>query len=316
MIAKFASKIGRITAAVGMPNVAKVEKEEKEKGAKESTEEIEIATAIKAITIDEAKDFKKLTPHFTRKHLAFKEIKHGSVTLYQETYQIQVFKDGKFDKVGKVDVGDNFYLAEDKYIVSSRNVAALKKIIDRNKPAALSKVMQAGLKDAGSGNIVSVVVDLKNIPADEKAGAFRTFGGFPNSADIKANADKVQVLTLKMNEPEGKFKLVATLICSDKSSAAAVKTVVGETLAFMKTKANEEPKEKLPAEFDKYITGARTALKAIQLTSAGDKVTASLEVDPETAMHAFTGVFLVVGLSGAKEDPPKKSKAPEKSPNK
>ncbi|MBI3823103.1 MAG: hypothetical protein HY289_10550 [Planctomycetes bacterium] len=299
----FASKIGRITIGVGMPVGAKPDK-----GM--VVEEVEIATAIKTITVDEVKALKK--PHFYKKNRAFKEIKHGSVTIYQETYEATVF--GKEGEPNKLIEGEAFYLAEGKYIVSSRQVPALKKIIDRNKPATLSAAMQAGLKDAGFSYMANVVVDVQNMPEDQKAGLEFMFGKFPTVADIKANLDKVQALTIKINEPEGKFKLTATLICKDKAGAAVVKTISEKTLAYVKTKANEDPKTPLPAELQKYVTSTRTALKAIQWSSNGAKVTASLEIGPEDAVNTMTGWFVVVGMGGAKEAPPEKTK--EKSPGK
>ena len=299
----FASKISRITLGVGMPDGAKGEKAT-------ATEAIDIATAIKTITIDDAKALK--TPsamNFNfRKNYAFKEIKHGAVTIYQETYQTQFGKDAKLSDVIE---GEAFYLAEGKYIVSSRKVPVLTKIIDRNKPATLSALMKAGLKDAGANNIVSLVVDIQNMPAEEKASIHKAFASFPGHADIKANIDKSQSLTVKINEPKGKFELSATLTCSDKASAAAVKTAADQALAFLKTKANEDPKVPLPAEFQKYITSARTTLKAIQLSSAGAKVTASLELEPEVTVQAMSGWFFIVPMGGESR-PSEKAKVPEK----
>ena len=182
----------------------------------------------------------------------------------------------------------------------------------------LSAAMKAGLKDAGFNNTACVVIDLQNMPAEQKAGLHFMFGTFPTYADIKGNLDKVQSLTVKVNEPKGKFNVFATLTCSDKASAAVVKTIGDASLAYMNTKANEEVKIKLPDGFDKYVTGARTALKAIKVSSAGAKVTASVEVEPEVAVYAMTGWVFVVGVGGVKEVP-KESKAkdvPNQNPNK
>ena len=106
---RFVSKIARVTIGVGMPNAAKGER---------ATEEIEIATAIKNLTGDEAKALK--TPPAIqnyKKNVAFKEIKHGSVTIYQETYQTTI-KSPKEEKLSEVRIGDSFYVAEGKYLVS------------------------------------------------------------------------------------------------------------------------------------------------------------------------------------------------------
>ena len=130
------------------------------------------------------------------------------------------------ERLGKVIEGDAFYVAEGKYIVSSSQLPALKKIIDRNKAAVLSKAMQAGLKETGSTNIVTVFVDLKDMPVQEKLARFAIFLGiFLSESQIK-DFDKVQSLSVKINEPDGKYKLSAELSCGDKANAAAVKAFV------------------------------------------------------------------------------------------
>ena len=76
---KYVSMIARATIGMGMPAVAK--------GEEATTEQIKIETAIKAITIDEIKTLKTLYLSYQRsaKNVAFKEIKYGAVTIYQET---------------------------------------------------------------------------------------------------------------------------------------------------------------------------------------------------------------------------------------
>jgi hypothetical protein len=298
MVSKFLGKIARVTSSVGMP----------ENGP--GSEEVQILTAIKPIT---AAEYQAL---FYKKSQTFKEIKHGAYTIY--SYQTQTSSAGKDSEAQ----GDAFYVADDKYVVTSRQLPVLKKIIDRNKPATLSPAMQAGLKDAGFGNAVNVVVDIQNKTAKQKEDIQRMFMELAAQADFKANIDKVQSLTIKLNEGRGKFKLSATLTCNDAASAAAVKGVGERTLADVKTKAKEEPKEPLSAELQKILTSARTALNAIQMSGAGAKVTADLEVEPEIAVNAAAG-FLTVFFTrpvGANRPPiienTEKAKGPEKAPNK
>ena len=231
-LANFVSKIGRMTMGVGM-----MDKE---------TFGIEVATAVKSISADEYKALKKPAPY--QMNHVWKEIKHGAVTIYQPTWQFKLNPPLKDEpKVEpKVIEGEAFYLAGDgKYVVSSRNVALLKKIIDRKEQTAPSPAMFAGLKDAGFNNTVAVVIDLQGMPASQKETVTRMFEGFPTFADIKANVNKVQSLTIKVNEP-GKLKVSATLTCIDTASAAIVKMVGEKTLAEMKKRASAEPKEKLP----------------------------------------------------------------------
>ena len=120
-----------------------------------------VTTGFRRLDIDDVKALKK--PPTYKKYQTFKEIKHGSVTIYQETYQLQFRPE---DKPGNVVEGEAFYLAEGKYLVGSSKVEALKKVIDRNKAPKLSQAMQAGLKDASFSNTVLVVVDLENMPAE------------------------------------------------------------------------------------------------------------------------------------------------------
>ena len=179
------SKIARFTVGIN----------ETEKNPEEG---IVVATTIKPMTIDEVKAMKK--PQKYQKNFAFKEIKHGSVTIYQETYQFQFRKE---DKLGPVNEGEAFFLAEGTYIVSTRNIPLLKKIIDRAKAPMLTAAMSAGLKQADLSNTACMVVDLQGLTPKAKESLLRTFKGLSTDADIKANFGKTISVVLKANEVQG-----------------------------------------------------------------------------------------------------------------
>jgi hypothetical protein len=67
----------------------------------------------------------------------------------------------------------------------------------------------------------------------------------------------------------------------------------------------------------KYVTAARTTINAIEVTSAGTKVTASAEVDSETAVNAVMGFLVVFSRSDAPRPPEvKDNDLPKKAPGK
>ena len=303
VINNFVSKIARVTVGVVM--------------AEDVPEFQSVMTAVKPITAAEVKAMNK--PLASLKNFAYKEIKHGPATIYLETYQKDI---GKGELSDVLD-GEAFYVADGKYIVlckplftnvtharapkaadgkygaNSRQVAALKKIIDRNKAATLSPIMQAGLKDAGFNNMANVVVDLQNMPAKNKEFISKEL---INQADIKAIIDKVQSLTIKMNEP-GKFKMSATLACSDTATPARQdrrRTHAGRNQGQGDECGHQEGTRDV-SEINYRRPHRRQGHSVVH---GRHKVTVVMEVEPEIAVLGITG-FGITTSQGAPGEVPK-----------
>jgi C4-type Zn-finger protein len=248
-------------------------------------DEFKLITTVKPITAAEVKAAHKPGPN--QKNFAYKEIKHGPFTIYQETFQTQL----PDKKPGPVVEGRAFFIAEAKYVVRTRNAEMLKKIIDRDKAAALSPVMQAGLKEAGLNNAVSAVVDIPGLPAFDRDILFSDFVRQVTDADLKANA-RVQTLVLKVSE-SGKAKLSVTLICKDAAGAGAVKSVVERTMKKTKEELKELKEDpKIPADVMKLLTSVRATWNAIELSTSGNRVLVSVETQPAVLADVFHWYFL------------------------
>jgi hypothetical protein len=154
------------------------------------------------------------------------------------------------------------------------------------------------------------------MPAQQKEVISKGLVSFKD-VDVKAIIGTVQSLTVKVNEP-GKFKMSATLTCSDGKSAKACSAALVKALAEIKTKVNEEPKQPFPEMVQKYVAGVRTAVNAIQLSTAGAKTTAAMEVEPEIAVAAIAGwgVATVVNSAPAPKVEDSKTDPVKKAPNK
>jgi len=292
-------------------------------------EEIVVLTAAKTITANDVKEWGAGPKPSSRKNHTYKEIKHGPVTIYQERYQFEFDIGGK-KELSAVMTGQTFFI-DGKYVVTGHafnhndmakkvdeknagkdddigqdTIDMLKKIIDRKKTPKLSPAMSAGLMEASFANTVCLVVDFQKLPAkgkEELVGAFKLFG---TGNDIKDNVGNVQALAVKLNEM-GKVRMSATLVCKDAKAAGVIKGIGERTLSEFKVKLKEAPKIDIP-DFQKSISAFNTVVNSIQVTSIGNRVTASAEADPAITIEAMTGA--VFGLGQVFTPPP----APKKEP--
>ena len=274
------AKIARLTGAWNMP---------KEAG---QVEAVTVYTTIKPISAAEVKALTKKS----LKKFGYREIKVGSITAYQETYFEPQFDDQGRPAADKLVEGLAFFVAGEKHIVTSNQMSALKRILERNKAAELSPAMRAGLKEADFSNAVNLVVDYQGLPARERNGFVSLFMLF-NHADMKANAAKLQTVTMRVNARD-KLKMSITLICNDPAGAGAIKGIVNRNLEgfrdllkgsdWVLRQVGPLPSE---SEYEKIATATHAMLGAMQVSTSVNNVTASAELEPGIAARGIYGFF-------------------------
>ena len=101
-------------------------------------------------------------------------------------------------------------------------------------------------------------------------------------ADMKANADKLQAVTMKMND-SGRLKMSVTLICNDPAGAGVIKSILNRSLKDFENLLNVRGSLALrqvgplpsEAEYERIFTATRKMVSAMQVFSADNKVSAS-----------------------------------------
>jgi hypothetical protein len=252
--------------------------------------EVGIVTTTKPVTAAQIIAGKK--PHSYQKNVKYVETKVGKFTIHEQMFQVQFGeKDG--DAKGEFTTGRVFCVAEANIVlISDRKpgLEQLKKVLERQAKAELSKRMQTGLNYAGFTNTGVVVLDIQGMPARERDDMFR---GLARIGFKDLPADSAQVLAMKANE-KGKFMASAALFCKDAASAAQAKKAIDAGLAEMKTqlsKLKDEPKA--PPPFQDMIKAAREGLEAIKVSVSGNQVIATASVEPATVARSFFGLFAV-----------------------
>ncbi len=287
---------GGLTEGLGIPgnNLARITSA-LSFGAKPGPEpQVGMLNTIKAIKAEDIKANKKIQPWM--KNHAYKEVKVGTFTLYQQTYQFEI--NGKIDD--KVLEGPAFCVVEDKLVLFG-SVPDLKKILERNKKPALAANLQAGMKEANFSNVASFVLDIQGMPQWAREEMAKNLS--KTSPAIEGLAEQVKLLAIKVNE-DGQVKGSATLFCKDAAGAGKVHKAAAMVLADLKSKLKDDPTA--PAPKQELIKGARMFIEAVKLSDKGEEATATVAVEPAAAAHFLTALFAPVGPP-TKEQPKDKN---------
>jgi hypothetical protein len=211
------------------------------------------------------------------KNVTYKEIKVGSVTVYQQNFQ---FLFDEKAEPGKGRDGQAFFVAEGKYIVTGR-LDDLRKVLERNKKPELSSDMQTGLKYADFSNPAMLVLDVQSMPSRDKESMIK---GLPWPG-VKEAVDAVQAVAVRAKE-NGKLAVSAAAFCKDAAGAAQVKKVADAGLADLKAKIKgvmEKGDPKAPPqiaemmkEFDRFLGGVKVAVKDSQVNVSSDDAAPAL----------------------------------------
>ena len=115
---------------------------------------------------------------------------------------------------------------------------------------------------------------------------------------MKANADKLQAVTMKMND-SGRLKMSVTLICNDPAGAGVIKSILNRSLKDFENLLNVRGSLALrqvgplpsEAEYERIFTATRKMVSTMQVFSADNKVSASTQLEPAIAMRGIYGFF-------------------------
>jgi hypothetical protein len=257
-------------------------------------EDISIITTTKAVNADEIKA--KIKSYPSEKNVAYKEVKVGTFTIYQRTYQFQIDLQGN---LGPVQEGETFCVAESKVVLWGQ-LPVLTKILERNKKSEQSANLKTELKEAPLTSEVMLVLDIENMPPWRREIMMQPWiANFPETKDV---ADKLKLLAVKMSEAKS-VKGTATLWCKTKSNATEIKKIADSVQAGLPDKL----KDKALPDQQEIVKSAITLIKAVKLSAKGDKVTANVTVEPATVAQ-----FLTI-MKGKPKMPKKIETEPKKS---
>lgn len=237
-------------------------------GMEGSKETIGVIRLKKATTADEIKSKKESKFH---KDVKYNEVSVGKNTIHEETYELNFgFGGGK----GERTKGDAFCLLDGKQMIIGESLAAVRKILEREKKTEISDGMKEALKQANFSKTIAWAVNLKALLKDEKAAdeLKRNLRLIPGGSDLLKGlhylaGDVAVGSDLRCN---------VVLMCEDAKRAEDVKKLIDGTLVLAKTTVKEI--KEVPAE----IAGL---LDDIKISQNGTRVIGSLTFKPDAAIQ-------------------------------
>ena len=242
-----------------------------------------VMTTIRPVTAAGIKAAVKPAPF--QKDFAFKEVKVGAYTLYQESFRLVFDNRPAKDPAAPLEYGQAFCVVEDRVVLRG-GLATLKEILERSPKAALAPGVEAGLKQTGLGSALTLVVDCKAIPAPEKQMLLKLLAPHaPGAADVLG---KLHTSTFTANAASD-IAASATLRCTDAASAAEAKKIAAALLAAFKDQAKDNPS--LPAKTRDMLKEVRTLLDAVKLSTKDAEVHAEATVGAATVVQTIRSLF-------------------------
>ncbi len=252
-------------------------------GVASGTEEIVVLTALKPITAAEIQASRKVRPW--QKDFAYKEVKVGAFTIYQESYSISF---NPKDKPSKPADGRAFCVVDKNLLVCAFELDALKKILERNKKPTLSPNMEARLKEAGLKNMLTMVLDVTAFPEKEKKPLLRDLGKqLPGLENV---FEGLQTLTVK-GSAANQVKVSATMHCKDAATAGDFLKIANGGVIILKTLFKNEEGD-APPEAKDSLKELGKVLDAVKLTTKGAQVNAEVTVEAAAAVTVVQGLLV------------------------
>jgi hypothetical protein len=208
-------------------------------------------------------------------------VKVGVHTIYQESFQFQFDSD---DKPGPVIDGQALCVVQDKLVIQGE-VEALKKVLERNKPAALRPRLETGIKQVGFADMLNVIVDFASVPPEGRREITRDLERMIPGAEKAISS--VQAVTVRVNAGD-QVKASATLTCKDAAGAADVKKIADAGVVALKAHLKDE---KIPAEAKELAKSVHAFLDAFKTSSKETQVGAEVTVEAATAVSVVRAVF-------------------------
>ena len=163
-------------------------------------------------------------------------------------------------------------------LVLTGTVAAITRTLEQKNDAHLTAGMRQALKEAGSGNMLSIVIDVQrmlNEDAENNPGQ----GGLPLDG-IK----EIKQIVIKMNESD-RFTASATFICTGAVGAGKFLQNLEMIHALVKGQAEQAGNEE---EFK----ALRTLAEAVKISQTDNRVVANLTVDPAIIAAVLQKAFV------------------------
>jgi hypothetical protein len=233
---------------------------------------------MKPVTMADIKGARK--PSEFMKNFMYKEFKVGRYTFYKESYQVQF---DPTEALGPPITGQAFSIVGEKLILMGDTNPVLK-ILERNKPTMLPPRMEAGIKQVGFSDMVTVVIDFSSMSEAQRKNIAFNLQSFVGGADA---FQSVQALTVRGTAGED-VKATATLTCKDAVGAADVKKTAETGVAKLKAHLKDD---KIPAEAKDIAKSVHAFLDAIKISAKEAQVSADVTVDPATAVGVMRGLF-------------------------
>ncbi len=244
-------------------------------GIYDKGQEVSIINTLKPISAaDLAAKMKPLLP--SDRNFKLNEVKLGSFTLYQESYQIE-YPDGKLSGPIK---GRAFCVVEEKIVIFGE-LEAIKKVLQRDRKPALSRGMAAELESGLTG--FTMIFDVQAMPEDDRREMERNLGrAIPGFGDVLAG---VKMFAVRGSAADD-VAVRATLTCKDKAGAESAQKAADTGLALFKLFfGKDDPQD--PAEIKKAKKTVSDALGAIKLSVQDTQVRAEASMDAAAAIAIF-----------------------------